>query len=87
MGIQRCKPALPSVYLRGAPKIQFGQLRTNNVVRWEPTGLVLFFVFSQGRDTYTGAPTDYGVQPAFDDVWAQRPQNVFLVKTSYWFGR
>lgn len=75
--------------LRGAPEgFRFGQLRTNNVVRWEyRPGSVLFFVFSQGRDTYTGAPTDYGVQPAFDDVFAQRPQNVFLVKTSYWFGR
>ena len=75
--------------LRGAPEgFRFGQLRTNNVVRWEyRPGSVLFFVWSQGRDAFTGAPSEFGVQPAFDDVFAQRPQNVFLVKASYWFGR
>lgn len=75
--------------LRGAPEgFRFGQLRTNNVVRWEyRPGSVLFLVWTQGRDAFTGAPTDFGVQPAWSDVFAQRPQNVFLVKASYWFGR
>ena len=74
---------------RGTPDgFRFGQLRTNNVVRWEyRPGSVLFFVWTQGRDAYTGAPTDFGVQPAWHEVFAQRPQNVFLVKASYWFGR
>ena len=74
---------------RGAPGgFRFGQLRTNNVVRWEyRPGSVLFFVWSQGRDAFTSAPTDFGVQPAWNEVFAQRPQNVFLVKASYWFGR
>ena len=74
---------------RGAPDgFRFGQLRTNNVVRWEyRPGSVLFFVWTQGRDAFTNAPTDFGVQPAWTDVFAQRPQNVFLVKASYWFGR
>ena len=75
--------------LRGAPEgFSFGQMRTNNVVRWEyKPGSVLFFVWTQGRDAFTDAPTDVGVQPALKDVLAQRPQNVFLVKASYWFGR
>ena len=74
---------------QGAPDgFRFGQLRTNNVVRWEyRPGSVLFFVWSQGRDAFTSAPTDFGVQPAWNEVFAQRPQNVFLVKASYWFGR
>ena len=74
---------------RGAPEgFRFGQLRTNNVVRWEyRPGSVLFFVWTQGRDAFTNAPTDFGVQPAWNDVFAQRPQNVFLLKASYWFGR
>ncbi|MDZ7630702.1 MAG: DUF5916 domain-containing protein [Gemmatimonadaceae bacterium] len=74
---------------RGAPEgFRFGQLRTNNVVRWEyRPGSVLFFVWTQGRDAFQGNPTDFGVQPAWNDVFAQRPQNVFLVKASYWFGR
>ncbi|MCC7052344.1 MAG: carbohydrate binding family 9 domain-containing protein [Gemmatimonadaceae bacterium] len=74
---------------RGAPEgFRFGQLRTNNVVRWEyRPGSVLFLVWSQGRDTYTDSPTELGVQPGFDALFSQRPQNVFLVKASYWFGR
>jgi hypothetical protein len=74
---------------RGAPEgFRFGQLRTNNVVRWEyRPGSVLFFVWTQGRDAFTDGPTDFGVKPAWNDVFAQRPQNVFLVKASYWFGR
>ena len=74
---------------RGAPSgFRFGQLRTNNVIRWEyHPGSVLFFVWSQGRDAFTDAPTDYGVQPGWSDLFAQRPQSVFLVKASYWFGR
>jgi Domain of unknown function (DUF5916)/Carbohydrate family 9 binding domain-like len=74
---------------RGAPDgFRFGQLRTNNVLRWEyRPGSVLFFVWTQGRDAFASAPLDYGVQPAFDDVFTQRPKNVFLLKASYWFGR
>ena len=74
---------------RGAPAgFRFGQLRTNNVVRWEyRPGSVLFLVWSQGRDTFTSAPSEYGVQTGLDDLLSQRPQNVFLVKASYWFGR
>ena len=74
---------------RGTPDgFRFGQLRTNNVVRWEyRPGSVLFFVWTQGRDSYTGAPTDFGAQPAWSDLFSQRPQNVFLIKASYWFGR
>jgi hypothetical protein len=74
---------------RGAPEgFRFAQLRTNNVLRWEYTpGSVLFFVWTQGRDAFTGAPTQFGVQPGWNDLFAQQPQNVFLVKASYWFGR
>jgi len=74
---------------RGAPDgFRFGQLRTNNVVRWEyRPGSVLFFVWTQGRDTFTDEPGLGGVQPGFDALLSQRPQNVFLVKASYWLGR
>ena len=74
---------------RGAPDgFRFGQLRTNNVVRWEyRPGSVLFLIWTQGRDSYTGAPADFGAQAAWNDLFSQRPQNVFLIKASYWFGR
>ncbi len=67
---------------------RFGQLRTNNVVRWEyMPGSVLFFVWTQGRDTFTDAPATYGVNTGISDLFGQRPQNVFLVKASFWLGR
>ena len=74
---------------RGAPEgFRFGQLRTNNVVRWEyRPGSVLFLVWTQGRDAYADAPSENGVRPGFDALLTQRPQNVFLLKASYWFGR
>lgn len=75
--------------VRGAPEgFRFGQLRTNNVVRWEyRPGSVLFFVWTQGRDASADGFDDVGIQTAWKDVIAQRPQNVFLLKASYWFGR
>jgi Domain of unknown function (DUF5916) len=74
---------------RGAPEgFRFAQLRTNNVVRWEyRPGSVLFFVWTQGRDAFTDAPTQFGVPTGYDELFQQRPKNVFLVKASYWFGR
>jgi hypothetical protein len=71
-----------------AEGFRFGQLRTNNVLRWEyRPGSVLFFVFTQGRDAQPESSTDFGVQPVFGNLLDQRPQNVFLIKSSYWFGR
>jgi hypothetical protein len=48
---------------------------------------VLFFVWTQGRDAYADAPIESGVQPGWNDLFAQQPKNVFLVKASYWLGR
>ena len=75
--------------VRGAPAgFRFGQLRTNNVVRWEyRPGSVLFVVWTQGRDTFTNGPSENGVQPGWNDLLAEPPRNVLLVKASYWFGR
>ena len=74
---------------RGDPKgFRFGQLRTNNVVRWEyRPGSVLFFVWTQGRDTYDNEPSELGVRPGFDALFNEQPKNVFLIKASYWLGR
>ncbi len=75
--------------LRGEPGgFRFGQLRTNNVLRWEyRPGSVLFFVYTQGRDASPDSPTDFGAREGWNDVFGARPQNTFLIKTSYWFGR
>lgn len=75
--------------LRGtANGFRFGQMRTNNVVRWEyKPGSVLFFVWTQGRDASDANPTDYGVTDGFSNIFQRRPDNVFLLKASYWLGR
>jgi hypothetical protein len=74
---------------RGTPGgFRFGQLRTNNVVRWEyRPGSVLFFVWTQARDAADGDPDQFGVSRGYSDVFGRRPENVFLVKASYWLGR
>jgi hypothetical protein len=74
---------------RGAPTgFRFGQLRTNNVVRWEyRPGSTLFFVWSQGRDASDDGSAGYDVGRAYSQILARRPDNVFLVKASYWLGR
>jgi hypothetical protein len=74
---------------RGAPGgFRVGQLRTNNVVRWEyRPGSVLFFVWTQARDAAENNPEAFGVGQGFGDVFGRRPENVFLVKASFWLGR
>ena len=74
--------------VRGAPEgFRFGQLRTNNVVRWEyRPGSTLFFVWSQGRDASDDGSAGYEVGRAYSQIFSRRPDNVFLVKASYWLG-
>jgi hypothetical protein len=74
---------------RGNPSgFRFGQLRTNNVVRWEyRPGSVLFFVWTQARDAADTDPDQFGVTRGYGAVFGRRPDNVFLVKASYWLGR
>jgi hypothetical protein len=74
---------------RGAPQgFRFGQMRTNNVVRWEyRPGSVLFFVWTQGRDASDPDPNNFGVTQGFSRIFERRPDNVFLIKASYWLGR
>jgi len=63
-------------------------MRTNNVVRWEyRPGSVLFFVWTQGRDASDTNLDRRGVTDAYGNIFARRPDNVFLIKASYWLGR
>jgi hypothetical protein len=69
------------------PAFNVKRFRSNAVLRWEyRPGSTVFVVWSQGRD----AETDDG---AFrlgrdaGDLFRAAPENVFLVKWSYWLGR
>ena len=67
------------------PDGSFRQFRSNLVFRWEfKPGSSLYLVWSQGR---TGeepfAETGFGSN--WRGLWRARPDDVFLVKVSYWF--
>ena len=67
------------------PDFSFRQFRSNLVIRWEwKPGSSLYVVWSQGR---TGSIPYW--EPSFgsnwDALWQTQPDNVFLIKLSYWF--
>jgi len=66
--------------------VNFKQLRTNTVLRWEyRPGSVLFLVWQQGRDQFTESPTDFQFGRDIGDLLELHPNNTFLLKFSYWF--
>jgi Domain of unknown function (DUF5916)/Carbohydrate family 9 binding domain-like len=67
------------------PDFSFRQFRSNLVVRWEyKPGSSLYAVWSQGRsDSIPAWESSFSTN--WDALWRLRPDNVFLVKVSYWF--
>jgi hypothetical protein len=63
-------------------------LNTSAVARWEyRPGSTLFLVWTQGRqqdDVDTGS---FAARRDYQNLFAARPDNVFLIKASYWLGR
>jgi hypothetical protein len=77
-----------------APAFTFGNrdfnirsLRGNAVLRWEyRPGSALFFVWQQSRSGFIqNGEFDFGRD--FDALWSTRPENVFVVKGTWWIGR
>ncbi len=68
------------------PDFSVRQLRANTVLRWQyRPGSTLYVVWSQARDN--GLLTDgLPVRRELGRLFAADPQNVFLVKASYWMG-
>ncbi len=72
-------------YAFANPDFSFGQFRSNLVVRWEyRPGSTLYAVWSQGR-TSLQPSWNSGFSTSWSALWHERPDNVFLVKLSYWF--
>lgn len=70
-----------------APDFNFKQFRSNMVLRWEyRPGSTLFLVWSQGRDHYRSTG-QFDFQDDMDQLFSVAPQNVFMIKASYWFSR
>jgi hypothetical protein len=72
-------------YSFGNPDFNFRQFRSNLVIRWEYLpGSTLFFVWSQGR-TSTAAEGSFNYGNDMKELFTEEPDNIFLVKLSYWF--
>jgi hypothetical protein len=67
------------------PDFNFRQFRSNMVVRWEYSpGSTIYLVWSQGRTSNdTNGLFSYGND--MKNLFQTTPQNVFLIKFSYWF--
>ena len=62
-------------------------LRGNAVLRWEyRPGSALFFVWQQRRFEQLSSG-DFGPSRDLGDLWGVRPENVFVVKGTWWVGR
>ena len=62
-------------------------LRGTSVLRWEyRPGAALFLVWTQGREESLRAPRFSGASE-LTNVFSLAPQNVFLIKLSYWLSR
>jgi hypothetical protein len=76
---------LAANYSFGNPDFNFRQFRSNLVIRWEyMPGSTLFLVWSQGR-TGTDSNGMFSYGNDMKDLFSINPQNVFLIKFSYWF--
>ncbi len=64
----------------------FKSLRGNAVLRWEYSpGSTLFFVWTQSRSDYENLG-DFRFNRSVDRLVDTRPDNIFLVKATYWWG-
>jgi hypothetical protein len=69
----------------GVPDFNYKSFRMTNVLRWEyKPGSALYVVWQQGRGN-TVAAGRYDGWRDFSRIFDLPPDNVFLVKASYWF--
>lgn len=79
-------PATPAFRFDN-PDFNFRSLRGNAVLRWEyRPGSTLFLVWQQQR-AESHAFGDFSLSRDSGGVFDPRPDNIFLLKVSYWFGR
>ncbi|MFA6541336.1 MAG: DUF5916 domain-containing protein [Bacteroidota bacterium] len=70
----------------GKPDFNYRSLRGNAVLRWEYSpGSALFLVWTQSREDIESAG-DFQFGRAVDRIVNVKPDNIFMLKMSYWFG-
>ena len=63
-------------------------LRGSAVLRWEyRPGSALFFVWQQSRSGFLPNDGSYDLGNNLDALWAATPENVFVIKGTWWVGR
>ncbi|HEX2211466.1 MAG TPA: DUF5916 domain-containing protein [Longimicrobium sp.] len=77
----------PQAFSFNNPDLNFRSLRGNAVLRWEyRPGSTLFLVWQQQRAA--GEPFgDFDFARDYRAIFEQRPDNIFVIKASYWIGR
>jgi len=80
----------PAPPFRVAKDFNYKSLRGNAVFRWEYTpGAAVYLVWTQSREGYdegTGRG-DFEAGPRFHEMGRIRPDNIFLVKATYYLSR
>jgi len=67
------------------PDFNSKSLKSNAVLRWEyRPGSTLYVVWSQSRSDFSH-PGDFSFGRDFGKLFTAQGQNIFLIKTSYWF--
>jgi hypothetical protein len=74
-------------FLLAQPDFNVKSLRVNAVLRWEfKPGSTFYFVWTRLGDDFSN-PGDFRFGRDVSDLWRAAPDDVLLVKMSYWFGR
>jgi len=77
----------PQAFTFGNPDLNVRSLRGNAVMRWEyRPGSTLFLVWQQQR-AGGEAFGDFDFSRDSRAIFEQRPDNIFVIKASYWIGR
>jgi hypothetical protein len=67
------------------PDFSFNSLRGNAVLRWEyRPGSTVYLVWTQSRAYQELYPGDSGLGSNFDALGQAKPDNIFLIKFTYW---
>jgi hypothetical protein len=68
----------------GNPDFNYISLRGNAVLRWEYLpGSTLYLVWTQSRENID-PDGDFRFGKSFNNLWSIRPDNIFMLKLSYW---
>ncbi len=75
-----------SAYTIGNPDFNYVSLRGNAVLRWEyMPGSALFLVWTQSREDID-SNGDFRFGHSMDNLVNVKPDNIFMLKLTYWFG-